>query len=139
MQRRAEEAGFEDVGNGLVQRIVAHDEIYSEKTARRSRGFDHAARVCDCGGERLFTEHMLACVERGEGEFSVRRGRRRDVDDLHVVPRGECVDVRAHRHGKFLAHLARGLRDHVCHGGCAQLRHRGKLAQAKAPKRAAAE
>ena len=139
MQRRAEQAGFEDAGDGLVQRIVAHDEVYGEKAARRPRGVDHAARVCERGGERLFTEHMLACVEGGDRKFAVRRGRRRDVDDLHVVARGECVDVRADRHGKFLARLARGLRDRVGHGGCAQPRHRGKLAQAEAAKRAAPE
>ena len=139
MQRRAEQAGFEDAGDGLVQRIVAHDEVDGEKAARRPRGVDHAARVCERGGERLFTEHMLACVERSDGEFAVRRGRRRDVDDLHVVARGECVDVRADRHGKFLARLARSLRDRVGHGGCAQTRHSGKLAQAEAAKRAAPE
>ncbi len=103
MQRRAEQAGFEDAGDSLVERIVAHDEIYSEKPARRPRGFDHAARVCECGRERLFTKHMLTCVERGDSEFAVRRGRRSDVDDLYIVARGECVDVRADRQAKFLA------------------------------------
>jgi hypothetical protein len=63
---------------------------------------------------------MLASAERGDGEFSMRRGRRRDVDDLHVVARGECVDIRADRHSKFLSRLARGLRDRVGYGGCAQ-------------------
>jgi hypothetical protein len=82
---------------------------------------------------------MLACVERGDGKFAVRRGRRRDMDDLHVVTRGECVDVRADRHGEFLARLARGFRDRVGHCGWAQPRHRGKLAQAEAAKRAAPE
>jgi hypothetical protein len=72
ISRRAEQAGFEDPGDGLVQRIVAHDQVYGEKAARRPRGVDHAARVCERRGERLFTEHMLACVERGDREFAVR-------------------------------------------------------------------
>jgi hypothetical protein len=97
MQRRAEQAGFEDAGDGLVQWIVAHDEVDGEKAARRPRGVDHAARVCQRGGQRLFTEHMLACAERSDGELAVRRGWRRDVDDLHLVADGECVDVRADR------------------------------------------
>lgn len=131
MQRRTEQAGFEDVGDGLVERIVAHDEVHGEKAACRPRGVDHAARVCERGGERLFAEHMLLCLERGDGEFAVRRGRRRDVNDLYVVVRGECVNVRADRQAKFLARLAHSLRDRVGHGGCAQPRHRAKLAQAK--------
>src|SRR6516225_1212754 len=139
MQRRAEQAGFEDAGDGLVERIVAHDEVHGEKAACRPRGVGHAARVCEGGSERLFAEHMLTCVERGDGEFAVRRGRRRDVDDLHVVARGECVDVRADRQAKFLARLPRSLRDRVGHGGCAQPRDRAKLAQAEAAKRAAPE
>ncbi|MGB7791533.1 MAG: hypothetical protein WBL39_09990 [Terrimicrobiaceae bacterium] len=102
MQRRAEQAGFENAGDGLVQRIVAHDEVYGQKAACRPRGVDHPARVCERGGKRLFTEDMLSCVERSDGEFSVSRGRRRDVDDLHVVARCECVNVRADRHGKVL-------------------------------------
>ena len=134
MQRRTEQAGFEDVGDGLVERIVAHDEVHGEKAACRPRGVDHAARVCERGGERLFAEHMLLCLERGDGEFAVRRGRRRDVNDLYVVVRGECVNVRADRQAKFLARLARSLRDRVGHGGCAQPRHRAKLAQEKRPK-----
>ena len=85
----------------------------------------------------FFTEHMLPCVERGDGEFALRRGRCGDVDDLHVVAHGECVDVRADWHDKFLARLARGLRDRVGHGGCSQPGHRGKLAQAEAAKRPA--
>ena len=48
-------------------------------------------------------------------------------------------NVRADRHGKFLARLARGLRDRVGNGGCAQPRRRGKLAQAEAAKCAAPE
>jgi hypothetical protein len=38
MQRRAKRAGFKDAGDGLVQWIVAHDEVYGEKAARRPRG-----------------------------------------------------------------------------------------------------
>ncbi|MGA7395803.1 MAG: hypothetical protein WCC08_20715 [Terrimicrobiaceae bacterium] len=139
MQRRAEQAGFEDAGDGLVERIVAHDEVHGQKAARRARGVHHTARVCEGGGERLFAKDMLARVERGHREFAVRRGRRSDVDDLHIVARGECVDVRADRQAKFLAGLARSLRDRVGHGGSAQPWHCAKLAQAEAAKRAATE
>jgi hypothetical protein len=97
MQRRAEQAGVEDAGDGLVERIVAHDGVYGQKAAHRPRGVHHAARVCEGGGERLFAEDMLACVKRGDREFAVRRGRCSDVDDLYIVARGECVDVRANR------------------------------------------
>ena len=53
---------------------------------RPPRGVGHVDRLVDGVGERLLAQHVLAGLERRDGDVGVRVARRADVDEVDVVP-----------------------------------------------------
>ena len=77
--------------------VVEADHAAHPGRARPVGRGHHRARLVDRVGQRLLAQHVLAGVQRGDGDLGVRVAGRAHVDERDVVPFQQLLPVRLHR------------------------------------------
>ena len=75
MFRRADLPAMNNLQHALEQRMEAVMKCFQEMPAAGFCGGGHGLRLCGVQGKRLFTQHVLAGLERGDGPACVFAGR----------------------------------------------------------------
>ena len=108
-------AGADDLQHPGEQWVVAIVEGLHQHPAARLRRRDHGASLAGVHRKGLLAQHMLARLERGDGEVGVPRGRQGVVDRIDVGP-GDQVLIGL-RHLGNAVQLGEGARPGRISGG----------------------